>query len=356
MTQERRIAIAMSGGVDSSVAAALLAEREQQVFGIMMRLWSAGPGRPNRCCSPTDMAAARRIADQLGIPFYVVDMRQRFKREVVDIFIDGYAQGITPNPCIECNRRIRWEALLQHALSLGATHLATGHYARLQVRNGGHRLLRAKDPAKDQSYVLSVLGQYELAHAMFPLGEYTKGEVRRIARERMFSVAERPESQDLCFVGGRDYRDFLRRFGNVPPSPGAITDQEGNVLGTHQGLFAYTIGQRKGIGLSAPHPLYVLAKDPEANTLIVGPREALGVQDFALEKVHWVAGVPPATDEALVVQIRYKAPLAPCRIEVESSDRRAQVYLAEPLPDVTPGQAAVFYRGDTCLGAGIIAA
>jgi tRNA-specific 2-thiouridylase len=355
MIQPGRVAVAMSGGVDSAVAAALLVEQGWPAFGIMLRLWSAGPELPNRCCSPRDMAMARRVAAQLDLPFYVLDVRQRFHEEVVQFFVEGYAQGVTPNPCMECNRSIRWQALLQHALGLGATHLATGHYARVEHQDGAYRLRRGVDRNKDQSYVLSVLGQAQLTHALFPLGDLTKVEVREVARRLGLPVAERPESQDLCFAGGSDYRSFLHTQAGVQPLAGPILDTAGRQVGTHPGLSGYTIGQRKGIGISSAHPLYVVHKDPARNALVVGPRLALGRDRFTVRRVNWVSA-PPAGPIQVEVQVRYRAAPAAARVQQNGHADEAVVSLEQPLYDVTPGQAAVFYSGDQCLGGGIIQA
>lgn len=354
MTDQRRVAVAMSGGVDSSVAAAILAETDHEVFGLMMRLWSGGPSGTNRCCSPDDVARARQIAAMLGIPFYVLDVQEQFKDQIVDFFVDGYArEGVTPNPCIECNRQIRWTFLLERARAMGATHLATGHYARVRKTDSGYELLRAVDQHKDQSYVLSVMGQHELAHAMFPLGDLTKEQVRAHAQQLELPSADRSDSQDLCFVGDVDYREFLEHQGVELPPPGPIITRDGEVLGEHDGLAFYTIGQRKGIGVSAPHPLYVLEKDVEHNRLVVGPREQLGRREFAVERLNWVSGGAPQGTLEARVQVRYRSdePIA----DVEPvGPNGAKVVLAEPMPDVTPGQAAVFYQDDRCLGGGII--
>lgn len=354
MSEQRRIAVAMSGGVDSSVAAAMLAETGDEVFGLMMRLWSDGPQRPNRCCSPDDMARARQVAAQLDIPFYALDVQDEFKRQVVDFFLDGYSRALTPNPCMECNRHIRWGFLMERALAMGATHLATGHYARVSQTESGFHLLRAKDRRKDQSYVLSVMGQRQLAHAIFPLGGYTKDQVRDLAHRFELPVADRAESQDLCFVGGGDYRDFLQRHLDAAPTAGPIIDRQGQTLGLHPGLANYTIGQRKGLGLSAGVPLYVLAKNPSTNELVVGRKSELGTRVFAVGDVHWVSEVPPAEPLTLSVRVRYKASEMTARV-IPSVDG-ATVEMESPLPDVTPGQAAVFYRGEECLGGGLIRA
>jgi len=347
---KRTIAVAMSGGVDSSVAAALLAESGEQVFGLMLRLWSAGPERPNRCCSPRDVNNARKVAGRLGIPFYVIDAKDEFKHRVVDGFIGGYEAGLTPNPCLSCNRDIRWGLLLERASALGATHLATGHYARLLNTNGHYRLLRARDRQKDQSYVLSVLGQTQLAHTLFPLGELEKERVREIAHDQGFVTADRPESQDLCFLGGDDYRSFLA--DHVVAAPGAIEDNQGNLLANHSGLSNFTIGQRKGIGISGPEPLYVIDKDVERNTLVVGPKAALGRTQFTVRELNWVLGEFPMESAELSVQVRYRSPDVPARLK--HLEHKTIVATDEPLNNVAPGQAAVFYSGEECLGGGII--
>ncbi len=354
MSEVRRIAVAMSGGVDSSVAAALLAEAGEDIFGLMLRLWSEGPDGTNRCCSPEDMESARRVSAQLDIPFYVLDVRDRFKAEVVDFFVDGYAQGITPNPCLECNRHIRWGYLLQKAIAMDATHLATGHYARVESMNGTYHLLRAADRAKDQSYVLSVMGQAELARAVFPLGELTKSEVRAHAARFALPVAERRESQDLCFVGQSDYRQLLAQQSAALPPAGDILDPAGVQIGQHSGLADYTIGQRKGLGISSPHPLYVIEKRVDENVLVVGPREALGRTSFRVVRVNWISGVAPSTPLTVQCRIRYRSREVEAVVTPEAAGEAAEVVLSEPLPDVTPGQAAVFYRGEQCLGGGII--
>ncbi len=352
-----RVVIAMSGGVDSSVAGALLVRQGYDVVGLMLRLW----GEPtadvafNRCCTPDALAQARRVAAQLGIPFYAIDAQAVFKRHIVDFFIDSYAAGLTPNPCLECNRHIRWEFLLNQALDLGADYLATGHYARVSADGaGGLQLLKAVDEHKDQSYVLSVLGQAQLRHARFPLGELTKPEVRALAREIELPVAERPESQDLCFLADGDYRRFLREHAPASLRPGPIVNTAGAVIGEHQGLPLYTIGQRKGIGLSGPDPLYVIALRPADNALVVGGADELGRDRLIAERVHWIAGDPPTDPLRAEVKIRYKAAPQPARIE-PLPDGRARVLFETRLRDITAGQAAVFYEGDVCLGGGLIA-
>jgi tRNA-specific 2-thiouridylase len=352
---KKRVVIAMSGGVDSSVAAALLKEQGYEVIGMMLRLWSElGSEAYNRCCTPDDMALARRVAAQIDIPFYAIDAKDVFRDIVVDYFVAGYTQGVTPNPCLICNRRIRWEFLLNRALALGADYLATGHYARVQeTKDRKIELLRGVDPNKDQSYVLHVLNQEQLSHAMFPLGEYTKPKIREMARSFDLPVAERSDSQDLCFLGNGDYREFLLRNAPEVANPGPITTREGEKLGEHQGLAFYTIGQRKGLGIAAAHPLYVLEKDSENNMLVVGPKEQLGRDELTTGQVNWISGQPPPNPVRATVKIRYKAR------EVEGlitrlEDGSSQIKFTQPLRDITPGQAAVFYDGEKCLGGGII--
>jgi tRNA-specific 2-thiouridylase len=352
MTGPRRIAIAMSGGVDSSVAAALLAEQGEDVFGVMMRLWSANPDSSNRCCSPSDVTNARQMASQIDIPFYVLDAKGAFKEAVVDAFIDGYTQGITPNPCIECNRSVRWGFLLQQALAIGASHLATGHYAQLKYHDGAYHLFRGHDRSKDQSYVLYTLSQLDLDRTLFPLGQLTKQEVRAHATRLDLPVADRPDSQDLCFVTSKDYRTFLGEQAVDLPPPGQIVDLQGNVIGEHTGLAAFTIGQRKGIGIASSSALYVLAKDLSTNRLVVGPRMALERSEFDVHSVNWIADAPEQSIE-VQVQIRYKT--KPVSAEVHPlTDKCSHVILKTSLPDITPGQSAVFFDHDEVLGGGII--
>jgi len=350
-----RVVVAMSGGVDSSVAAALLVEQGYEVIGIMLRLWSE-PGLEvfNRCCTPEAMALARRVSAHLDIPFYVFDVRETFHQQIVQFFIDGYAQGITPNPCMKCNRHIRFGALLQHAQSLDADYLATGHYARLNhTPDGKIQLLRAVDRSKDQSYVLSVLNQRQLSHALFPVGEYTKPEIRALAAKFELPTASRPDSQDLCFLAGGDYRDFLQRHAPDVMTPGPILNPRGERLGEHTGLAGYTIGQRKGLGIAASHPLYVLEKDITTNALIVGTQNELGVDELWTDHVNWIQGEPPAEPFRGEIKVRYTAREA---WGVVTPQVNGSVYIKfdNLLRDITPGQAAVFYNQDIVLGNGII--
>jgi len=347
----------MSGGVDSSVAAALLVKQGYDVIGIMMRLWSESIATQttiaNRCCTPDQMADARRIADQLNIPFYVLDAQSQFRGSIVQQFIDDHNAGLTPNPCISCNRRIRFSFLLQHAKALGAQFLATGHYARVRQNGGDFELLKGIDPHKDQSYVLYTLNQRKLAHILFPVGEYIKEDVRALAEEFALPVASKHDSQDLCFITDGNYRAFLERQNTNGFEPGPILDQNGRELGRHAGLPFYTIGQRKGLGISADRPLFVLEKDKTRNAIIIGPREALEQHTFRIRDLNWISGEGISSKQLVDIKIRYKATAVPGYI-ITSSNNDAVIKLITPVRGVTPGQGAVFYRGDVCLGGGII--
>ena len=349
-----RIVVAMSGGVDSSVAAAILKHQGHEVIGMMMRLWSE-PDREavNRCCSPDSLSMARRVAARLDIPFYPVDAQKLFRDVVVGYFLDGYAQGVTPNPCLPCNRYIRWDFLLHKAINSGAEYLATGHYARVREEDGKKQLLRGLDSQKDQSYVLSVLAQSTLRHAMFPLGTYTKAQVRKLARDFGLPVADRAESQDLCFLGDEDYRDFLRRYLPEVEKPGPIITRQGQEVGRHKGLAFYTIGQRKGLGISSPVPLYVMAKDIPQNTLIVGAADELGGIELVAVDVNWISGDAPTTPIRVSIKIRYKSQDA-WGIVTPFDEKRVHILFEHPQRDITPGQLVVFYDGENCLGSGII--
>ena len=383
----------MSGGVDSSVAAALLKEQGHEVIGIMLRLWSE-PGvieddgvervAQNKCCSLESVDDARRVARMLDIPFYLVNVEQEFKENVVDFFYQEYVAGRTPNPCLTCNRHIRFTLLLNRALALDADYLATGHYVRVDRHplTGKYRLRRGMDDSKDQSYVLHVLNQQQLAHACFPLGKYTKPQVRAMAAERGMSVASKAESQEICFVAQNDYRGFIDRYainqGADPvlveagvssaaqatrtngiisiPKPGPIFDLKGAQLGRHRGLAYYTIGQRKGLGLTSSEPLHVLKIDAEQNALIVGPASELEKTDCIVSKMHYVSGETPTQSFTAHARIRYKAPEQEATV-TPLAGNRARVTFTRPQRAITPGQAAVFYggeEGDEVLCGGII--
>ena len=350
-----KVVVAMSGGVDSSVAAALLKEQGYDVIGMMMRLWSE-PGKEdsNRCCTPDSMGQARRVAAKLDIPFYVVDAKDVFHNTVVQYFLDGYARGETPNPCLICNRQIRWTFLLDHALALGADFMATGHYVRARkLESGKCELLRAVDRSKDQSYVLHVLTQEKLKHALFPVGEYPKPEIRAIADRYGLPTASRKDSQDLCFLAGEDYRNFLQRNAAAILQPGQIVTRDGTALGEHNGLANYTIGQRKGLGVASPVPLYVLGKNAATNTLVVGTQEELGSYELTARDVNWVSGEAPVDPFRAEVKIRYTAKEAWATV-TPLEGGQARVQFDAPQRDITAGQAAVFFQGDLLIGGGII--
>jgi tRNA-specific 2-thiouridylase len=350
-----KVVVAMSGGVDSSVAAALLIEQGYDVMGMMLRLWSE-PGKEdsNRCCTPDSMAQARRVAAKLDIPFYVIDAKDVFRQTVVQYFLDGYARGETPNPCLICNRQIRWTFLLDHALALGADFMATGHYARVRKAEGGTiQLLRAVDKNKDQSYVLHVLDQERLARALFPVGEYPKTEIRAIAERLGLPTSSRKDSQDLCFLAGEDYRSFLQRNAAGMLVPGEIVMRDGRSLGEHTGLANYTIGQRKGLGVASPVPLYVLGKNAITNTLIVGTSGELGSSELRAREVSWVCGEAPAGPFRAAVKIRYTAREAEAWV-TPIDGNRVQILFDAPQRDITAGQAAVFFDGEVLIGGGII--
>jgi tRNA-specific 2-thiouridylase len=308
------------------------------------------------------MALARRVAAKLDIPFYVIDAKELFHSTVVQFFLEGYAQGVTPNPCLICNRQIKWDFLLGHAMALGADYLATGHYAKKQqTKDGTWQLLRSTDPLKDQSYILHVLTQEKLAKALFPVGEYLKSEIRKMAKTFDLPTSTRPDSQDLCFLAGEDYREFLRRNSPQIRNPGLILDRRGKTLGEHQGLAFYTIGQRKGLGVASPVPLYVLAKNAFTNTLVVGSEDELGSSELIAKNVCWISGDLPKEPFRAEVKTRYTAreawaeirPLD--QIQLGGKFPNIEVHFDAPQRDITPGQAAVFYDGDIVLGGGVIA-
>ena len=358
--QDTTVVIAMSGGVDSSVAAALMVERGYNCIGVMMRLWAEtgeGEGSTNKCCSVESVTDARHVADDLGIPFYLINVEKPFKQHVVDFFIDGYSAGVTPNPCLACNRHIRFDYLLNYARKMGADYLVTGHHARTRrAPDGTIQLLEAVDKQKDQSYVLSVMGQAELQDVLLPVGEFTKPEIREIAAARGLPVASKHDSMDLCFIYDDDYRRFLRDWAADAMQPGPILDRSGRVLGEHHGLPNYTIGQRKGLGISgATASMYVLELDSRRNALIVGKKEELGQNRLLAHNVNWTADYPVPHGTLAQCKARYTARQAADCMLYPQANGDVEVCFSAPLRDITPGQGAIFYDGEICLGGGIIA-
>ncbi|MEA2498395.1 MAG: tRNA-uridine 2-sulfurtransferase [Actinomycetota bacterium] len=356
MTKRRRAVVAMSGGVDSSVAAALLVERGYDVTGIMLKLWKGeAENNASGCCNLGAAEDARRVADALDIPFYVLNFAERFEASVIANFHEDYAAGRTPNPCVRCNQWIKFDALLERADALGADFLATGHYARVTHDGDRYRLRRGVDPRKDQSYVLWMLTQQQLARCLFPVGEMEKPETRRLAAELGLRTAAKPDSQEICFVRNGDVGAYMA--SNVPAASvsGPILDADGDTIGTHRGIGNYTIGQRKGLGISLGVPVFVTGIDAEDRSITVGSRRDLEVDAFESHETSWTATAPAPGTEVLV-QHRAHGETSPGVIE-RVADDRCRVVLEEPVEAMAPGQSAAFYdagRPDELIGGGVI--
>jgi tRNA-specific 2-thiouridylase len=348
-----RVVVAMSGGVDSSVAAALLVEAGYEVVGVTLQLAGATPS----CSSPAHVEDAQGMAEQLGIHHWVADYRERFQREVAEAFADAYLAGRTPIPCVRCNASFKFPCLLERARALGASAIASGHYARVDTdpETGRRRLRRAADPEKDQTYFLFELSQGQLAFACFPLGELKKTEVREHARRLGLAAADKPESQEICFVPDGDAAGAVERIRpDALPGEGVVVDARGRVLGRHGGLHRFTVGQRRGLGIASDRPLYVTRIDAEANRVVVGGREELLARGARLEGVNWIAGAAPRDAVCASVRVRYRHPGVPARVEPQL-DGGARVVFDDPVAAVAPGQAAVFERDAEVLGGGWIA-
>lgn len=365
-----RIAVAMSGGVDSSVAAAVLKAQGHDVVGLTMKLWVCSAANPDQaeheadlakrtrgdvCCSPEDVQDAKDVCASLGVPHYVLEMAEDFDRQVIDQFIDDYARARTPNPCVRCNERVKSKGLLNKARALGCERLATGHYARIDTdpRTGKYRLRTGLDSSKDQSYFLFPLTQEELACFHFPLGEVPKQEVRRVAQQLGLNVADKRESNEVCFITDNDHGRFLRE--RVPDlfKPGPVVFVDGRIIGEHQGLIGYTIGQRKGLGVAWTEPLYVVRLDQATNTVVLGPDPALYASGLEARDMHWISGEPVSGTAKTSAKIRYRTPASACTVEAEATGK-ALLRFDEPVRAVTPGQAVVLYDGDVVLGGGWI--
>ena len=360
----------MSGGVDSSAAAAILKEQGHELVGFTMQLWDQrrgintdenGDPLPSRCCSLDDVYDARRVAEELGFPFYVLNLERDFERDVVQPFVTSYLNGETPIPCVACNSRLKFASLDRLAVSLGCERVATGHYARVEFdpSTDRYKLLRGLNQQKDQSYFLWELTQSQLSRAMFPLGDISKPEARDAARRHGLAVAEKKESQEICFVPDGDYAGFIDRYlesegeTNRLPGAGEIVDTTGRVIGEHGGIQRYTIGQRRGIGIADERPLYVISLDVEKNQVVVGADQALLKSEFVAAGVNWVAFDNPVEPVRAEVRVRYRHTAAPATI-TPLENNRARVVFDEPQRAITPGQATVFYRGDEVLGGGWI--
>ena len=353
---EKRAVVAMSGGVDSSVAAGLLVEQGFEVIGITMRLWTEedpdAARHHKRCCSVEDTSDARAAADVFGIRHYVLNLEREFKENVVDRFVSEYTRGRTPNPCLACNDHVKFRPLLEHALALEADYLATGHYVRVRHNDDGAELLRAADPDKDQSYVLYTLGQAELTRTLFPVGEYPKDEIRGMARKWSLPNAEKPDSVDICFVPGGDYRAFVRERAGV--AAGDIVDMAGQTVGAHDGIVDFTVGQRRGLpARGGEGPLFVVDVDADLNRVVVGPHEELMANALLADEITWVSGGAPASDTSIHARIRYRAEPVPATVAI-NGENTAEVRFSAPQRAVTPGQAVVFYDGERVLGGGTI--
>jgi tRNA-specific 2-thiouridylase len=357
LNKKPRVVVGMSGGVDSSAAAALLVEQGHEVVGITLKLWPQDcvNRAEDKCCGPQAVTDARAVSHKLDIPYYLVDDAAEFQRQVIQYFADEYRAGRTPNPCVVCNEKLKFGTLIQRARKLGAEKVATGHFARVEwdATSGRHLLKRGRDPRKDQSYFLFSLRQDQLARVIFPLGELTKQDTREIARDCQLKTADKEESMEICFVPDKDYGKFLEDSRLVQRHRGDIVDREGRKLGEHDGIEFYTIGQRKGLGIAAGKPLYVVDLDPVNNRVIVGDESQLAADTFVMERCNWIPfEEPPASFQALA-KIRYNHPGTPATVEPLAGGR-ARVKLSTPQRAITPGQACVLYQDDLVMGGGWI--
>ncbi|MBI3882340.1 MAG: tRNA 2-thiouridine(34) synthase MnmA [Verrucomicrobia bacterium] len=347
----------MSGGVDSSAAAALLVEQGWDVIGITLKLWPQDcvSRAEDKCCGPQAVTDARAVSHKLNIPYYLVDEAADFQKQVINYFAEEYRAGRTPNPCVMCNEKLKFGTLISRAQQLGAEKIATGHFARVERRDDGRHLLkRGRDARKDQSYFLFTLKQDQLARSLFPLGELTKHDTREIARDCELKTADKEESMEICFVPDKDYGKFLQQAHLVEKHQGDIVDPTGRVLGQHDGIEFYTIGQRKGLGLSSPKPLYVIELDPKTNRVIVGDELLLERAEFTVERCNWIPFDEPPASIEVMAKIRYNHPGTTATVTPQPNGA-AKVRLHIPQRAITPGQACVFYQDDLVVGGGWIA-
>lgn len=354
----KTVCVGMSGGVDSSVAAYLLKKQGYNVIGVTMQIWQdadmAEISENGGCCGLSAVDDARRVANKLDIPYYVMNFKKEFKEYVIDYFIDEYKNGRTPNPCIACNRYVKWEALLHRCMSIGGDYIATGHYARvIRLPNGRYTLKVAKGMAKDQTYALYNLTQEQLSRTLMPVGDYSKDEIRAIAEELGLSVANKPDSQDICFVPDGDYSGYLEREAGIKPVPGNFVDTKGNVLGKHKGIIHYTIGQRKGLGLAMGHPVFVADIRPETNDVVIGENKDIFSNRLIAGNINFMSVERLDKPMSVTAKIRYSHKGASCMISM-LDDAHAEVIFDEPVRAVTKGQAVVFYEDDYIVGGGVI--
>ena len=355
----KKVVVGMSGGVDSSVAAYLLKQQGYDVIGVTMQIWQDEDqftqAESGGCCGLSAVDDARRVADRLEIPYYVMNFKREFKKNVMDYFTAEYLKGRTPNPCIACNRYVKWESLLQRSLEIGADYIATGHYARVeQLSNGRYAIRNSVTAAKDQTYALFNLTQKQLSHTLMPVGDYTKDEIRAIAEDIGLMVAHKKDSQEICFIPDNDYAGFIdRECGEMVPPPGNFVSVDGEILGRHKGITHYTIGQRKGLGLALQEPMYVCRIDPKTNTVVLGRDRDLWSKELTAKDFHWISGEVPTGTQRIKAKIRYRHQEQWANAEITGPDSIHLVF-DEPQRAITCGQSVVLYDGDVVVGGGTI--